>query len=262
MIVRSLGWKTDLALRRLGGSVIEDKGDALVVRTPHNPGFRWGNFVLLRKAPTAADAPRWMERYAEWFPDSTHVAIGVDATHGSKTELAALAALGLDTEESTVLTARDVHLPPHPNLSAQVRALSSPADWELSLQLDLDTSDEPVDDGYRVFAERRVAERKRMVADGKAMWFGAFDRHGLRSQLGLVDAGDGLARFQQVETHPDARGRGLAGTLVHYASGYGFSELRASQLVMVADPEYHAIGIYRSVGFRDTHTQLQAERHD
>lgn len=41
MEVRSLGYRTDLALLRLGGSEFEDRGDHLVVRTPHNPTFWW-----------------------------------------------------------------------------------------------------------------------------------------------------------------------------------------------------------------------------
>ena len=60
--------------------------------------------------------------------------------------------------------------------------------------------------------------------------------------------------------HPAYRGRGLAGTLVHHVSEYGFGELGATTLVMVADPAYLAVRIYRSVGFDDTETQLQAER--
>jgi predicted GNAT family acetyltransferase len=68
-----------------------------------------------------------------------------------------------------------------------------------------------------------------------------------------------LARFQSVETHPEFRGRGLAGTLVHHVSCYGFGELGAKTLVMVADPHYLAVRVYRSVGFLDRESQLQAE---
>ena len=53
---------------------------------------------------------------------------------------------------------------------------------------------------------------------------------------------------------------GSPGTLVHRVSRYGFDELGARTLVMVADPEYLAIRIYRCVGFADTERQLQAER--
>ncbi|HTF07638.1 MAG TPA: GNAT family N-acetyltransferase, partial [Asanoa sp.] len=62
---------------------------------------------------------------------------------------------------------------------------------------------------------------------------------------------------QTVQTHPDDRGRGIASTLVHRASTYGLTALRARTLVMVADPEYLAIRLYRALGFNDTETQLQ-----
>jgi predicted GNAT family acetyltransferase len=78
--------------------------------------------------------------------------------------------------------------------------------------------------------------------------------------MGLFTTTTGLARFQSVETHPRARGQGLAGTLVHVVSQFGFTELGAHTLVMVADPTYSAIRIYRSVGFEETETQLQVER--
>jgi hypothetical protein len=44
--VASLGFQTDLMIRRLAGSVIVDRREYLVVRTPANPGFWWGNFLL------------------------------------------------------------------------------------------------------------------------------------------------------------------------------------------------------------------------
>jgi predicted GNAT family acetyltransferase len=99
-----------------------------------------------------------------------------------------------------------------------------------------------------------------MMQTGAGAWWGAFIGDRLLSSMGLFGASPGLARFQQVQTHPDARGRGLAGTLVHRVSRYDFEELGATTLVMVADPEYLAIRIYRSVGFDDTETQLQALR--
>jgi predicted GNAT family acetyltransferase len=79
--------------------------------------------------------------------------------------------------------------------------------------------------------------------------------------MGLFRASPGLARFQTVKTHPDARGRGLAGTLVHEISRFGFADLGAETLVMVADPDYLAIRVYRSVGFTDSEVQVGVERY-
>jgi predicted GNAT family acetyltransferase len=114
--------------------------------------------------------------------------------------------------------------------------------------------------GYWVFVERRTRTNRALTEAGHGAWFGAFLEGRLVSQLGLLAASVGLARFQLVETHPDVRGRGLAGSLVHHASAYGFETLDARTLVMVADPDYVAIRIYRSVGFAATESQTQCER--
>jgi predicted GNAT family acetyltransferase len=121
-------------------------------------------------------------------------------------------------------------------------------------------NDDQAEEDFREFAIRKVETNRGLVAAGHGSWFGAFLDGRLVSQMGLFAASPGLARFQSVETHPDFRGRGLAGTLVHHVSRYGFDQLGAQTLVMVADPEYLAIRIYRAVGFADTESQLQVER--
>ena len=77
----------------------------------------------------------------------------------------------------------------------------------------------------------------------------------LVSQLGLVTTEPGLARYQSVETHPAARRRGLAGTLVWHAGATALTS-GTRTLVMVAEPEDAAIRVYRSVGFTVTEPQL------
>jgi predicted GNAT family acetyltransferase len=128
-------------------------------------------------------------------------------------------------------------------------------DWAQQLELSLTGEDERA---TREFGVRRTKAQRAVTEGGHGQWFGAFLGDRLVSSMGLIRAGEGLARFQEVLTHPDARGRGLAGTLVHHVSRFGFDELGAETLVMVADPDYLAVRIYRSVGFEDTETQLAA----
>jgi ribosomal protein S18 acetylase RimI-like enzyme len=258
--VRSLGYRTDLALLQLGGTEIEDRGDHLVIRSPHNPTFWWGNFMLLPEVPVAADTDRWLARFAGTFPGTEHIALGFDGVDGRVESLVAFADRGLRCEASTVMCATAVREPPRPNREATYRQLTSGADWAQSVELRVACKDEHEEAGYLTFATRKVATVRRMVDAGRGAWFGAFSDGALVSQLGLFRASPGLARFQSVETHPDARGRGLAGSLVHHASRYGFEELGAETLVMVADPDYAAVRVYRSVGFIDGEAQLQVER--
>lgn len=257
----SLGYRTDLALLRLGGSETEDRGDHIVVRSPHNPGHWWGNFLLLPSVPPVDDTDRWLDAFGTAFPTAGHVALGFDGVTGTTRALAAFTARGLRTEAQAVMTATSVHEPPHPNRDADYRALSSDQDWQQLVELRMSCIDAGLDpQSYREFSVAKVATIRGLVEDGQGAWFGAFTDDGLLSGLGLFRAGAGLARFQSVETRPEARGRGLAGSLLHHASRYGFAELGAGTLVMVADPDYLAIRVYRSVGFSETETQLQAER--
>jgi GNAT superfamily N-acetyltransferase len=107
---------------------------------------------------------------------------------------------------------------------------------------------------------RRAAARQRLTRAGRGAWFGAFLGGRLLAQLGICDAGGGLARYQDVETDPAARRQGLAGTLVWRAGRYGRDVLGASTLVIVADPADVAIRVYRACGFADREPQLTFER--
>ena len=260
MNVRSLGFRTDLALLERAGSAIEDCGDHLVVRSPSNPTFYWGNFLLLDHVPAADRVDAWLDRFEAALPAARHRSFGFDAPHASAADLAAFADRGLEVDTSTVMTATSVHPPAHPNDAATSRTLEGDADWTGSVELTLACNDEYEPVSHRTFVERRAASNRAVVEAGHGAWFGAFLEGTLVSQMGLVMAGPSLARFQLVETHPDVRGRGLAGTLVHHVSRYGLDTLGAETLVMVADPEYLAIRLYRSVGFSDSESQLQAER--
>ena len=259
MDVVSLGYRTDLALLAAGGSVVEDHGDHLVVRSPHNPTHWWGNFLLLDRPPHPDDAARWLDRFVAAFPQADHVCFGVDGTDGRVGDLAAWGAAGLVVEAHAVTTASSVRPPPR-LASALCRPLASDVDWAQSVELRVRCHDGPEDEvAFRAYAAAQAQTRRELVEAGRGRWYGAFVGDRLVCQMGLVEAGPGLARFQSVETDPDHRRRGLAGTLVARVSRYGFDELGARTLVMVADPAYHALDLYRSLGFAVTQTQLQAE---
>ncbi|WP_405058882.1 GNAT family N-acetyltransferase [Kribbella sp. NBC_01505] len=257
MEIKSLGYRTDLFLLGLGGSEVHDTGEYVVVRTPANPTFWWGNFLLYRTPFAAGDVERRLAEFHTQFPDAEHVAIGVDTTDGTvgadgiKEELAER---GATIEFSTVMAANTVVAPARPNTTSTYRMLSGD-DWEQVYTIGLATATMTVDDGYREFLQRRVASDRARVEAGHGVWFGAFDGDRLQASLGLMFDRQGLARFQNVQTHPDDRNQGIASTLVHHASTYGF-EHGAETLVMVADPDYLAIRIYRALGFSDSETQL------
>ena len=252
MEVRSLGYRTDLAILELEGSQVTDRGDHLVIRTPGNPDYWWGNFLLLRDLKPGSGGG-WMARFGAEFPDAHHMALGLDETDADTVDPAELA--GMMMQRNSVLTATSVHAPPHPNTEAVFRALEGNADWQQSLELTAAVyPGEPGSDTG--FLTSRLAATRALTEAGHGTWFGAFLDGTLVSQLGLITTSKtGLARYQSVETHPAARRRGLAGTLVWHASTTTLTS-DTSTLVMVADPDDAAISLYRSVGFTVTESQL------
>jgi predicted GNAT family acetyltransferase len=258
MEISSLASRTDLAMLERSGSRITDRGTHLVVRTPDNPGFWWGNFLLLPAPPTSeAEAEEWLATFERELPDARHRTFDVDGVDGTVSDLAPFAALGMEVEALSVMTAEQVHEPPRPNTDATYRRLESDDDW--AQQVEVSRAGEDI--GYDLpFVTAKARAERRLVEQGYGAWWGAFEGDRLLASMGLFTASEGLARFQNVKTHPDARNRGLAGTLVHRVSRYGFEELGARTLVMVADPEYLAIRVYRSVGFEESERQLQVTR--
>jgi ribosomal protein S18 acetylase RimI-like enzyme len=257
--VRSLGYLTDLMIRVLEGSHIEDRDDYLVIRSPHNPTYWWGNFLLLSAPPQPGEAGRWLATFAAEFPDAKHVALGIDVTEAGAIDPRELVAEGLRLQRFAVLTARQVHEPPHPNLTATCRELSGDDDWRQAAELrTVISAGEP--GAEPAFLNARIAAERGLTEAGHGWWFGAFLDGKLLAQLGLITDGSGIARFQDVETHPAARRQGLAGTLVCHAGRQGLGAGGAATLVMVADPLEAAIRVYRSIGFADAETQIVFER--
>ena len=196
-----------------------------------------------------------MGRFAAEFPQAAHVAIGVDAAEAGGPVPAEFATL--EPESSTVLTCADIQAPRHVSTAAEIRPLESDRDWQQSVELNLRCYGEEEPSGFQ---QRRSATRRRLTRAGRAAWFGAFDGGPLLAQLGVCDAGGGLARYQDVETDPAARRQGLAGTLVWHAGRFARARLGASTLVIVADPADGAIRIYRGCGFADAQTQFSFAR--
>ncbi len=68
------------------------------------------------------------------------------------------------------------------------------------------------------------------------------------------------ARYQDVHTSESHRGQGIATRLVADAAAHAASRHAIDHFVMAADPAYHAIGIYESVGFERKESVVGAMR--
>lgn len=277
----SLGWQTDLIFPRFDGLVLE-RPDCVVVRTPSNPLFYWGNCLILPQRPDDADLEHWLQRFDEEVGchtrESGHVAIGFDAAAPFAPMHAWLAAgFQLFATSQLELQAQMPRRPATALPSAYFRfaALDLSQPWQLEAAVELqcvsDASQyEP--EHHRLHRRRQMQRYAAMQAAGLGHWFGIWRGAQLVADCGLFRDGR-LGRFQHVGTHPDWRRRGLCTVLVEQVSAYGFGAMGLDRLIMCADPQDVAIGIYESIGYqrrshcwgaqrrplRDLHAQQQAQ---
>ena len=252
MQVQSLSYRTDLYFPAFEGLIV-DHGAYLVIKTPKNPTFHWGNFLLFAEPPSKGDLVRWTELFRQEIGEPQqvgHAVFGVDGVAGDVGEAQEFLDAGFELDRGVVMTARTVTPPPRPNRDITVRPLTTDEEWLLAHERRSESpvSEQP-DEGNETFRRRLMARYRAMSEAGLGHWYGAFLGDELIADLGLFHRG-GVGRYQAVGTHPDFRGRGVAGTLVHAAAEHALDNAGLDLLVIVADEGSQAQRIYGSVGFK------------
>lgn len=269
------GWRTDFTLHAVSAQV-DERDDCIVVRTPGNPGFYWGNCLLLAEPPQNDALAAWLARFhaeiASRQPASRHVALGVNTPYAGE-QMPAWQAAGFKLHVNAVMRLRPGGLaePPAPKvMPVTVR----PIEWrgpgaEIEAVVDLQCADthgfEPL--GYRAY-RRRIFEHyavlhQRDQCEWFGVWVGEPGQAVLAADCGLLrdHAGPGATgRFQRVATHPAWRRRGLCSALVHHVSRHALQAWQVGEVVMVADPDDVAIGIYRGLGYAEFEREWCLER--
>lgn len=264
------GSRTDFYLHAYGAQVVE-RDDCLVVRTPGNPTYYWGNCLILPAAPLNGELSHWLARFEAEIgalqPESKHVAIGIDAEPAGET-LPSWRAAGFAIDRTTVVRLLPKHLPCETPRAVRgewrVRPLDLMHESEALIALECTDAGPFEPQGYRRYLQCQHERYLAMLRDQRLQWFGAFCDGTLAASCGLM-RGDtepgGTARFQRVITHPAWRRRGLCTALVHAVSAWAFSQWRARDCMMAADPDDVAIGIYRSLGYSDFERHWALQRN-
>jgi ribosomal protein S18 acetylase RimI-like enzyme len=251
MQLRSLGRLTDLIFSRFQGEVL-DRGAYLVIRTPSNPSFHWGNLLVFEAPPTADSLAEWNALFKKEMRDLPlkHTLFTWEGPAPQESVLTLFTGEGFEFDEGVVLAAKKVNPPPKVNPEIKIRALETPSEWNQAIELQVAARDPKYEEGYhRLFKERQFVQYQAMKQAGMGHWFGAFLGEKLVGDLGVFKSGN-LARYQNVSTHPDYRRLGICGTLVYETAKLTLQDPKTETLVMEADNHYHAARIYESVGFR------------
>ena len=263
MNVKSLGYRTDMIFHAFDGEII-DRGRYLVIRTPANPTFYWGNFLLFADPPQESDLSVWSELFAREVgvpPKTQHQVFGWDTVDGEEGVIQPFLDAGFRRNHGVVLTCSEPRRPAaYPPAPVSGRALHTDAEWDQVVELQVASRDaEHEESGYREFRRRQMARYRRMVDAGLGNWYAAFLDEQPVADLGLFHS-DGIGRYQSVGTHPNFRRRGIASALIVEAGRQSKAVYNLHTLVIVAEEASNAARLYQSLGFRATEHQTGLER--
>jgi GNAT superfamily N-acetyltransferase len=242
-----LGWATDIAVLELMGSTVQDRGDHLIVRTPQNPLFHWGNCIFVTDPDAVGDAARWVGAFASAVPEADWVAIGLARMPADASEWTRR---GIELELDDVLATAALPRQTAPPDGYRVNALRTQEDWEQFVRRDLDYNDQTGQydrQAHERFARARAQAYRALSERADAMFVGAFDGDRLVGELGIVRCGQ-TARYQTVGTDPAHRGHGICSHLLGAAAG-ATTGWGAQRWVIVTGATNPAGRVYRRAGF-------------
>lgn len=295
MRIRSVELRSTLMINAMYG-LVEDRdapgvGAYLAVRTPAVPDYWYGNCLAMPGLPAAGELPLWESLFEREHPGAEHRVFLIDAPEGiggasdaegrhapTQAGLAEFVAAGYELSAHDVLATEAIRRPARLNEEFDYRPVRTDGEWAAVFEASLAiNAGQP---GYtRGFLERKFKAIRSAVEGGHGTWWAAWeprsggrvgDRPGGRraderragerpvANLGLFWSG-GLARFQDVETDPDFRRRGICRSLVYSAcasitaSGGGACRSTGAPpfpTLFVIKPEDDAVRrIYEAVGF-------------
>ncbi|HET6401422.1 MAG TPA: GNAT family N-acetyltransferase [Candidatus Kapabacteria bacterium] len=246
-------------------SIIEDVGDALVITTPENPFWRWGNLIVLKEWPRPEQAERWRalhaERIAPHQPVRNRLLVWEGIPDG-RDVLEPYLAGGLTFSTFDVLRLQQLRKPANYRPEIIIRAIADTDEvWRSVISMNVESFGIRYDDpDYQHFAEQRIAHHRAMVRKGMGHWYGAYVNGELAGSLGIF-WGDGLCRFQEVAVRPQFRRQGIAATLVYEAAKNALRNFPNFPQVIAADGEGDAIRIYRALGFETDSRSFALREH-
>jgi hypothetical protein len=263
MEITSKGLQSEFIFHEFGG-VITDHGDCISVRTPSNPDFYFGNFLLFPAPPTDGDFGPWMARFEEIFAQYPqvrhHTFQWLPADDANSGELAEFKEAGFTLDETSVLATQSVHTDKPAPIDVDFRKISTDAEWLAVIDAQVRYGNPTIpSDEYRKFKEESFASYRAMSDKGLGNWWGAFKGDELVADLGLFFA-NGVGRFQSVQTATEHRRQGICRAMVDHVSNYGLTAHPDITLVLWADAHDVARDIYCSIGFNEIETLNAAFR--
>lgn len=252
MEITSKGLQSEFIFHAFEG-IVTDLGDCIMARTPSNPDYYFGNFLLFGGPPQADQIAGWITRFEQEFAPYSEVRHRtfqwLPSSPVSDEVIAEFKQAGFTLDETQVLAGQAVHLDKPAPEGVEFRKLKTDEEWKTALDSQArNVYPGATPEDYRRYKEACFDHHRRMADAGFGDWWGAFKGDELVANMGLY-FGDGVGRFQAVETSPEHRRQGICRAMVHHVSNDAFAKHPGITLILHADAHEVARHIYKSVGY-------------
>ncbi|MEE8105974.1 MAG: GNAT family N-acetyltransferase [Planctomycetota bacterium] len=242
-------------------ALTEDGDGWIAVHCPTLRGYWGGNFLFLDPPPRVDQLEETIATWRSQFHGITGIQkktlvweVPAISEHDTEAWTTAAAHAGLEFDVDDVLRV-DAHGGLMPKRSAPpfvARPVVSETDWSVSTELLVIELGGPT--GTEDYVRKRQAHHRSRMEAGHGTWWTMWDGSEAVGTLGLI-SGPGYARFQQVVTRSDCRGRGVCSHLMAAAAGAAPADSVRNTLICV-EPESGASSVYRGLGFEPIGVQI------
>lgn len=255
-----LGAVTDAMVQPAATSFI-DRSSYRVVRTAEQPGYLYGNYLLLDYSPSTRELDYWFEKchfeladlpirrlVLQWETD-------LDQLWGGIRELTEDMQYVSDVVMSSSGTPESLPAPE----GVTVRPIESDSDWSAVIDLSKQVSEAMSGASFGGFARWRYGQFRLAASGSRCRWWGAFRGGALVGSLGLFQS-PSLLRFQEVQTRADHRRTGICQALCAAALRGAFADHPGAQAIIVAAEASPARRLYERLGFNAVALQHSLQR--
>ncbi|BBH51874.1 GNAT family N-acetyltransferase [Fluviispira sanaruensis] len=242
----ALGLKTDLMFFDFSKNKIE-KEDYFVLKTPHNPEFFWGNYLLFKKPPCQGDFEKWTESFQKEFAqikDINHMTFSWEEI-GNEVEIDKFKDADFDFNETIVLMANkdNIHCK-YLNPEIVCRRIVTDEDWDNILEFQLNTNERIPEKKFKTYIIKKMKDFRTFSESGLGFWYAAYINNNIISDLGLYWNSE-IARYRDIKTQKEYRKKGISQTLIAFAA----HDSKQNKFVIQTEEGGMAINMYKSIGF-------------
>ena len=236
---------------------IEDRGDYVAFRTPSLPGFFWGNYLLFPNPPGPEDYDRWRAAFRAEFgsvEELHHEAFGWDTPTGEVGNVEPFVDAGFQVSRGSVMLAKEVTRPPHLSTEVEIRVANSEKEWTAATDCIAEYSREGVTMNRRL--ARKLEIWRELTEKGAGVCYNACLNGRAVGGLGTYLIQNTIV-VDDVATHPDFQGRGVARTAVYTACRQSIEQPDLERLLLHAEHGSAAERMYEQIGFRTAEQLLE-----